>query len=116
MDLHTEMMGALLLVTPKIERLDGLRAPEFREQMIALVEGKSLVVLDLSQILFIDGAGLEGLVDAMRGITESAQLRLAEPTWQVRNVLRLTRLDRVFHIYSSVEEAAGVHKKAARAA
>jgi len=112
MDLYTETMGGILLVTPKVERLDALRAPEFREQMIALVEGKPLVVLDLSQVQFMDSSGLGSLVAVMKAITEGGQLRIAEPNWMVRNVLRLTRLDRIFHIYDSVEEASGAHKVA----
>lgn len=116
MELNTQMRGPVLIITPKVERLDALRAPEFREQMIALVDKAPLVVISFSEVQFMDSSGLGSLVAVMKTVTKSGQLHMAEMNWMVRNVFRLTRLDRIFQIYDSVEDAlieTGTVKKAA---
>jgi anti-anti-sigma factor len=60
-------------------------------------EGRNLV-LDLTQVEAIDAAGIGALVSLQAA---GIYLKLLNPTEQVREVLRLTRLDSIFEICES---------------
>ena len=88
-------------------RLDVAGAPTLKEAISeALKTGEPRVVLDMEGISFVDSTGLGSVIAALKQIRSSkGDLRLAAPNQQVRVVLELTTLDRVFPYYSSVEEA-----------
>jgi len=88
-------------------RLDVAGAPTVKEAISeALKNGSPKVVLDMEGISFVDSTGLGSVIAALKQIRSSkGDLRLAAPNQQVRVVLELTTLDRVFPYYSSVEEA-----------
>jgi anti-anti-sigma factor len=57
------------------------------------------VMLDLSRVNLIDAAGLGALVDLHKRFQyASRKMELRDPTSFVYHVLRITRLDTVFHI------------------
>jgi anti-anti-sigma factor len=57
------------------------------------------VMLDLSRVNQIDAAGLGALVDLHKRLQcASREMELRDPTSFVYHVLRITRLDTVFHI------------------
>lgn len=64
------------------------------------------VVLDLSDVTFLDSSGLGALVAAMKLIAPQ-RLDLAGLTPNVARVFRLTRMDTVFVIHPTAAEAAG---------
>jgi anti-anti-sigma factor len=65
-----------------------------------------LLVLELSQVETIDGAGLgELLALRARARTHSCVISLVAPSKGVRELLDLTRVAAAFEIYSTVEEA-----------
>ncbi|HEY8862940.1 MAG TPA: STAS domain-containing protein [Candidatus Dormibacteraeota bacterium] len=88
-------------------RLDVAGAPTLKDAISeALKNGEPRVVLDMEGISFVDSTGLGSVIAALKQIRSSkGDLRLAAPNQQVRVVLELTTLDRVFPYYSSVEEA-----------
>ena len=82
-------------------------APEFSRRLNeAIARGKTSVVLDLSQVEFIDSTGLSVLLNGLRRVTR-AQGRLAlvcaNPT--VLRLFEITKLDTTFDIRTSREEA-----------
>ncbi|GAC1509538.1 MAG: anti-sigma factor antagonist BldG [Candidatus Dormibacteraceae bacterium] len=88
-------------------RLDVAGAPTLKDAISeALKTGEPRVVLDLEGVSFVDSTGLGSVIAALKQIRSSqGDLRLAAPNQQVRVVLELTTLDRVFPYYSTVEEA-----------
>ncbi|GAC1678795.1 MAG: anti-sigma factor antagonist BldG [Candidatus Dormibacteraceae bacterium] len=88
-------------------RLDVAGAPTLKEPISeALKNGPPRVVLDMEGISFVDSTGLGSVIAALKQIRSSqGDLRLAAPNQQVRVVLELTTLDRVFPYFSTVEEA-----------
>jgi anti-sigma B factor antagonist len=88
-------------------RLDVAGAPTLKEAISeALKGGPSKVVLDMEGVSFVDSTGLGSVIAALKQIRSSqGDLRLAAPNQQVRVVLELTTLDRVFPYFSTVEEA-----------
>jgi anti-sigma B factor antagonist len=88
-------------------RLDVAGAPALKDAISEVVKnGPPRVVLDMEGISFVDSTGLGSVIAALKQIRSSqGDLRLAAPNQQVRVVLELTTLDRVFPYFSTVEEA-----------
>ncbi len=77
----------------------------------AVAEGSSQIVVDLTDVPFIDSAGLELLCELQTScIDGGAHLRLTGVNEVCSEILRLTELQSQFQIHDSVEEAArGIH-------
>jgi anti-sigma B factor antagonist len=80
---------------------------EMRTVLLALAaEGRINIVADFSRVRFCDAAGLGALVAVNNRVTEGGgSLRLTGVRPAQRRILRITRLDRLFRCYDSVEEA-----------
>ena len=88
-------------------RLDVTGAPTLKDAVSEIVKtGQPKLVLDLEGVSFVDSTGLGSVIAALKMVRSSkGDLRLAAPNQQVRVVLELTTLDRVFPYYATVEEA-----------
>lgn len=72
----------------------------------ALRQGTQWIVLDLSRVVGLSSTGLGILISAHRTLKEQKKLlKLAHPSEKVESALRITRLNTIFEIYDSVEEA-----------
>jgi anti-sigma B factor antagonist len=82
-------------------------APELKERLrMAVDSGATNVVLDLSDVTFIDSTSLGVLLGSMRRLREvDGQLRLVVPRPEVRRIFELTLLDRVFPLDDSRHDA-----------
>jgi anti-sigma B factor antagonist len=88
-------------------RLNATTAPEARARIQELVgQGRAEIVVDLSQVGFLDSSGLSALVSGLKAARErGGTLKLAGLSEQVGRIFKLTMLDRVFELYPSVEAA-----------
>jgi len=90
-------------------RIDATSVRRQRDQMHALVDrgGVTRVIVDLSAVTFLDSAGIAMLVSLLKRVRfAEGDMRVVEPADEsVQRVLRLTRLDLVFHLKGSVEAA-----------
>ena len=88
-------------------RLDVTGAPALKDAITEAVKnGKPRLVIDLEGVSFVDSTGLGSVIAALKLVrTSKGDLRLAAPNQQVRVVLELTTLDRVFPYFATVEEA-----------
>jgi anti-anti-sigma factor len=97
-----------VLVTVSGE-IDLATAARLRERLAGLVGGGRQVIVDLSQVSFIDAAGAGVLAGAAaRAAARGGGLQLAAAGWQVRRVLVLTGLDRSIPLAATVAEARAV--------
>ncbi|MFD1715879.1 STAS domain-containing protein [Amnibacterium flavum] len=98
--------GGVAVVTPS-DKLNMASAMELREAISALVTaGMFFLVIDLSEVDFIDSSGLGGLVSGLKTARQhGGDLRLAAPNDQVKLVLELTNLDKVLVAYADSESA-----------
>jgi anti-anti-sigma factor len=68
-------------------------------KVVTFSQTNAEVMLDLSRVNQIDAAGLGALVDLHKRLQcASREMELRDPTSFVYHVLRITRLDTVFHI------------------
>jgi anti-sigma B factor antagonist len=107
LEVQTHQVDNGVTVVAPTGRLDVAGAPALKDAISeALKNGQPRVVLDMEGVSFVDSTGLGSVIAALKQIRSSqGDLRLAAPNQQVRVVLELTTLDRVFPYYSTVEEA-----------
>ena len=111
MSLTSTMTGNAQIVTVNAERIDAAIAIQFKEDMRSETEsGASRVILDLSEVKLIDSSGLGAIVAAMKQLGSDRKLDLAGLTPMVDKVFRLTRMDTVFDLYASLNEATAARK------
>lgn len=102
MDFACHDSGGIRLITVEARRIDAAVAIQFKDGLREMtMEGPMRVVLDLSQVSFIDSSGLGAVVAAMKQLEGGRRLELAALTPNVQKVFRLTRMDRVFTIHPS---------------
>jgi anti-sigma B factor antagonist len=107
MEFQTENISPGVVSIAGSGRLNMVSAPTLREVVnTAIGEGHSRVVVDLSDIEFIDSSGLGALVGCLKSARQAGgDLKIAAPNKQVTMVLQLSNLDRVLKSYASVAEA-----------
>ncbi len=108
MELTHKDVNGLRLIEVGGGRLDAAVAIRFKDEMRALTEdGPERVVLDMSDIDFLDSSGLGAVVAAMKQAGSTRKLELAGLTPTVKKVFRLTRMDTVFTIHPDAGAALG---------
>lgn len=82
-------------------------SPQLREGILGpLKEGKPLLV-DLEDVSYIDSSGIASLVEGFQTAKSSSlPFGLLNVSQTARQVLTLTRLDKVFAIYDSADDFA----------
>ena len=95
-----------LLVTVEGQLVVGNRQ-EFKQLVLDEVErGARQIVVDFANTAYIDSSGLGALVSLGKRIRESGgELRLAALNDDPRTLFELTRLDTLFPLYASREDA-----------
>lgn len=87
--------------------MGGPDAAEFSELLHKLIEeGKKNIVLDLSDVKFMNSSGLGMLISGLTTVKkEDGQLKLANVTEKIQSLLMITKLITIFECFESVEEA-----------
>jgi anti-sigma B factor antagonist len=87
--------------------VDIYTAPRLKEQLVKVLdEGATGIVVDLSDVTFIDSTALGVLIGGVRRLHEAdGHMALVVATRPVERVLTLTGLDRVFTIHATRDAA-----------
>lgn len=86
--------------------VDVYSAPALRDGLADLLETGASVIVDLSDVGFLDSTGLGALVAARTAASEhGAALPLVCTHQRILKLFTITGLDGVFQIYDSVPEA-----------
>jgi anti-sigma B factor antagonist len=87
--------------------VDVYTAPQFREQLIQLVDqGHRKIVIDLEGVEFLDSTGLGVLVGGLKRVrSHDGDLALVCTQRRILKVLEITGLTKVFSIHDSVDAA-----------
>ncbi|MDR5652415.1 STAS domain-containing protein [Ruixingdingia sedimenti] len=102
MDISFEHSGDMVVARVNENRIDAAVAIQFKDRMRELLQTAApVVVLDLSQVAFLDSSGLGAVVAVMKLLGPGRRLELAGLTPGVLRVFRLTRMDSVFTIHDA---------------
>lgn len=106
MNLSRQEAANACVVSVNETRIDAAVAIQFKDRMRDMTDDAlARIVLDLGQVEFIDSSGLGAIVAAMKQLGPDHRLDLAALNPNVDKVFRLTRMDSVFHIFESLEDA-----------
>lgn len=107
MILKVEEKNDVVIIQVKEERLDAHNSGELKSQMLSLFEeGKNHIIIDLGEVRFVDSSGLGALVSGFKNASaRNGNLKLCGLQPQVKSMFELTRLHRVFEIFSGVDDA-----------
>ena len=87
--------------------VDLNNSPEARKVILNCLKREKNVMVDLSGVDYIDSSGVASLVEGFQyARSNDLDFGLIGVSDAAMNVLRLARLDQVFHIYASVDECA----------
>lgn len=107
LDVHTGSHEIDILTIRLEGRLDALEATELRQLFTShLQDGRNNLAVDLSDLEFVDSAGLAALVKGMKDAREAGgDLRLVWPTSvDAQRVFELTSFDKVFSYAHSLDD------------
>jgi anti-sigma B factor antagonist len=99
MELTTDKMGEATIVHFQGQYLDLSNAEVFVANVTPFLEADTKVVFDMSQVDFVDSAGLGALMSCRRQLlTVGGDLTLCGLTQKVRSVFEVARMHRLFVI------------------
>lgn len=107
MQIKIEQLDKDKAVLRPIGRMDIESSPTMRQAILDMVEQNiQTVVIDLSQVEFMDSSGLSALVSGMKALRRiDGKLNICNANAQIRTALRLTMLDRVLPAFDSIDQA-----------
>lgn len=105
MNLATIQQREIIVIRVMDDRIDAASAIQFKERMREITATPSeRVVLDMSNVGFLDSSGLGAVVAVMKALGPIRRLEISGLTTTVEKVFRLTRMDSVFIIHKSLPE------------
>ena len=80
---------------------------QFKAELVRLLdEHKKIIILDLQELKYVDSAFLGALVSSLKyAISLKLDIVLVGLRNDIRDLIKLIRLDKVFKIYNYAEEA-----------
>jgi anti-sigma B factor antagonist len=105
LEIHVENAGAYTLCRP-VGELDAYTVSQFREALAELASSPRLLI-DLSEVPFMDSAGLGALIGGIRRAREAdgeVSVACSRPT--LTRLLHTTGFDRIVPVTETVHEAA----------
>ena len=104
MEIQIEQLPEYTLCRPSGE-LDAYTVGEFREALGGVADAKALLI-DLSDVPFMDSAGLGALIGGIRRTREGGgEVAVACSRQSLTRLLHTTGFDRIVPVAESVEEA-----------
>ncbi|WP_051260951.1 STAS domain-containing protein [Desulfovibrio inopinatus] len=103
-DIQLFPLGAIL--TPDT-RLDRLTINAFKHAVNEVLQSNRFqIILDLHQVAFVDSSGLGTLVSTLRTLaTHGGDIKLCCLRAEIQALFKLTRLDLVFDIFATQDDA-----------
>ena len=96
----------VLLIELNEGNLDASNAREFRDSIQLMMRERTRVVLDMAGVKFVDSSGLGALISCLRLLNgREGDFRLCAMSKPVRALFELMRIDRVFNIHNTRDEA-----------
>jgi anti-sigma B factor antagonist len=106
MQIKSNNIDGILVLAVEVKRLDARIAVEFKENMSEFINnGHRAVVLNLNPVEFIDSSGLGALVSCLKQMGPKGRVALFGLSAPVASMFELTRMDRVFILCDTEEQA-----------
>lgn len=104
LDIRRGEVATVVVLRGSLGMIDVDRVQEELRRIVGQPE--SLVILDMTDLHFIGADGLDALlVSRELSRVQHGQIRLVNPHGEIRRILELTKLDKVFGIFETLEQA-----------
>lgn len=92
--------------------VDVYTAPKLREEIHKqLDQGATKIVVDLTNVAYMDSSGLGVLIGALkRAREENGDLVVASPNPRISRILDVTGLSKIFNVQADTQQAVGTLK------
>jgi anti-sigma B factor antagonist len=98
--------GEVLILEVKERRVDARSAPDLKEKISGFVsKGHEWIVLDISDVEFVDSSGLGAIVSGLKLLGHKGDLVISGAKDNVTALFKLTRMDKVFRLFPTTAEA-----------
>jgi anti-sigma B factor antagonist len=95
-----------VVAQPSIDFLDVSNCGEFRQALRPALKQAARVVLDLSEVGFVDSSGLGAILSCLRKVTDGGgRMVLCGMTQQVQSLFDLVRMHRVIDVFPTRGDA-----------
>lgn len=106
MDISSTQEGDISVVVLNESRLDAAVAPEFKTKMEQLIDaGNARVILDISELGFMDSSSLGALVAVLKHIGSEGKMVVVGAKGIVLDLFKLTRMDKIFTLAENMDAA-----------
>ncbi len=106
MEIHCIERDGAAVISVRGE-VDLYSSPRLRKEIVDNARNRiSSLVIDLGAVTYMDSSGIATLVEGLQ-LTKryGGRFRLVQASPSIKEVLKFARLDRIFSIYDTVEEA-----------
>lgn len=104
LDQNSVNNGVIIKLT--INALDYSNVGECKQNILASIKAKKIVIIDMGSLNFLDSSGLGMLLSMLRNVKkDNGDLKLFGLTRPVQALIELVRMHRVFAIYNNRDEA-----------
>lgn len=98
--------NGICVIRPEGDRLTALGANDFRREASQLVdEGNNRIIVDLSEVRFVDSSGLGAIVGLLKKVGNRGEVVVCGLSDAVRQMFRVTRMEKVFQIFPNPDAA-----------
>ncbi|GAA0879967.1 STAS domain-containing protein [Algoriphagus jejuensis] len=96
-----------VVFAPLEEKIDSLLAPKLKSELLTIhAEGYANIVLDLSQVKYVDSSGLSALLVGDREFGRSGGIFVISGVQDhVMKLLKISMLDKKLNLVNTLEEA-----------
>jgi anti-sigma B factor antagonist len=104
--MRDNQMNSNIKVLQPLGILDSVSANNLRKEINEIVEkGATIVLVDFEKVSFINSSGLGALVAALKFVRSAGgELFICSLTEQVKMMVELTKMDRVFKTFTNREQ------------
>lgn len=104
--IQTEQQDDLMIVTFDADRLDAFNYTGFKAKAKELIADERKILLDISNLVFIDSSGLGAILSLLRDLRKvKGELRICCPRPAIEILFELVRVQKIVDVYASRQEA-----------
>jgi anti-sigma B factor antagonist len=106
MQLEERNVGIVCVLSVLDARMDARSSVDLKGAVSTILrKGRTKIVLDLSRVKFVDSSGLGAVVGALKLVGTNGDFVIAGINESVATLFRLTRMDKVFRVFTDSEDA-----------
>ncbi|HEY9196016.1 MAG TPA: STAS domain-containing protein [Mucilaginibacter sp.] len=107
MILQTHLLENALIADIQHKEANLSNADQFKAELNGLINsGNKYVVVNFEQVIYVDSSFLGALVSALKlAMSKGGDIAVVGLNSDIKSLFQLVRLDKVFRIYTNIQEA-----------